>query len=80
MKQPGRNDACGCGSGKKYKRCCAAKTGERRKSQILMIAVGAAVLAAIVAGIASFTTEPAAGQIWDAAHGHYHDASGVHLP
>jgi hypothetical protein len=23
--KPGRNDACSCGSGKKYKRCCGAK-------------------------------------------------------
>ncbi len=24
-KKPGRNDPCPCGSGKKYKQCCAAK-------------------------------------------------------
>jgi SWIM/SEC-C metal-binding protein len=24
-KRPGRNDACPCGSGKKYKQCCIAK-------------------------------------------------------
>lgn len=24
-KQPGRNDPCPCGSGKKYKKCCGAK-------------------------------------------------------
>jgi SWIM/SEC-C metal-binding protein len=24
-KQPGRNDPCPCGSGKKHKRCCGAK-------------------------------------------------------
>jgi hypothetical protein len=23
--RPGRNDACGCGSGRKYKHCCLAK-------------------------------------------------------
>ncbi|MGA8185373.1 MAG: SEC-C metal-binding domain-containing protein [Terriglobia bacterium] len=23
-KQPGRNDPCPCGSGKKYKKCCGA--------------------------------------------------------
>ncbi len=26
--QPGRNDPCPCGSGKKYKHCCASK-GDR---------------------------------------------------
>jgi len=24
-KEPGRNDPCPCGSGKKYKKCCGAK-------------------------------------------------------
>jgi len=24
-KQPGRNDPCPCGSGRKYKKCCGAK-------------------------------------------------------
>jgi len=27
MSAPGRNDACPCGSGKKYKQCCLPKTG-----------------------------------------------------
>lgn len=27
MKTPGRNDPCPCGSGKKYKRCCALTGG-----------------------------------------------------
>jgi hypothetical protein len=26
--QTGRNDPCGCGSGKKYKKCCGAPKGE----------------------------------------------------
>lgn len=26
----GRNDACPCGSGKKYKKCCASKPGASR--------------------------------------------------
>jgi len=26
MEKPGRNAPCACGSGKKYKRCCGAKT------------------------------------------------------
>jgi len=25
LKQPGRNDLCSCGSGKKYKKCCGQK-------------------------------------------------------
>ncbi len=26
--RPGRNDPCPCGSGKKYKHCCALKQGQ----------------------------------------------------
>ena len=33
MAQPGRNDPCPCGSGKKYKKCCLAneEAAEREK-------------------------------------------------
>ena len=31
MAKIGRNDACGCGSGKKYKRCCLAKDEEAER-------------------------------------------------
>ena len=74
MAKQGRNDVCSCGSGKKFKRCCATKTTEARSSKFLMIAVGAAVLAALAAGAASFTSEPSANsvRVWDPAHGHYH--------
>ena len=30
-KEPGRNDPCPCGSGKKYKKCCATKKGDKKK-------------------------------------------------
>ncbi|MDQ6781265.1 MAG: SEC-C metal-binding domain-containing protein, partial [Candidatus Eremiobacteraeota bacterium] len=30
MEKRGRNDACPCGSGKKYKRCCLGKEEARR--------------------------------------------------
>jgi tetratricopeptide (TPR) repeat protein len=32
--QPGRNDPCPCGSGKKYKNCCARKPGVVERSSI----------------------------------------------
>ena len=50
MAKPGRNEPCPCGSGKKYKNCHESKTTSSRTSQILMVVVGAAVLAAIAAG------------------------------
>jgi hypothetical protein len=82
MAKPGRNDKCSCGSGRKFKKCCEGKTESRRSSRILMIAVGAALLAAIAAGVTSFTTDTRASsvRVWDPAHGHYHDANGVQVP
>lgn len=32
MKEVGRNDPCPCGSGKKYKKCCAQKTPMERRT------------------------------------------------
>lgn len=29
-KEIGRNDPCPCGSGKKYKKCCEARLGQRK--------------------------------------------------
>jgi SEC-C motif len=83
MAKPGRNDLCPCGSGKKYKKCHESQS--RRggtQSRMLLVLVGAAVAAAIVAGIASFTGERGGNnvRVWDPAHGHYHDANGVQVP
>lgn len=80
MAKQGRNDLCSCGSGKKYKRCCESKSSTARSSRVLMIVVGAAILAAIAAGVTSVTSNRAAERVWDPAHGHYHDANGVQVP
>jgi hypothetical protein len=82
MAKPGRNDQCPCGSGRKYKKCCESKTESARSSRVLMIVVGAAVVAALAAGVTSFTSEssPSAVRVWDPGHGHYHDANGVQVP
>lgn len=83
MAKTGRNDQCPCGSGQKYKKCCEAKdrSGDTR-SMVMLLVVGGAVLAAVVAGIASFTGERATGatRVWSTEHGHYHDANGVQVP
>lgn len=83
MAKLGRNDLCSCGSGRKYKKCCASKdeSGGVRNT-IMMIAVGGAVLAAIAVGITSFTSERTGGatRVWSTAHGHYHDANGMEIP
>ena len=82
MAKPGRNEPCPCGSGKKYKNCHESKTSSARTSRILMVVVGAAVLAALAAGVLSVTGERSRStvRVWSAEHGHYHDASGVQVP
>jgi hypothetical protein len=83
MAKTRRNDLCPCGSGKKFKKCheqrqrTSAVTG-----RVLMIVVGAAVVAAIAAGIATFTGARPTGstRVWDASHGHYHNENGVQVP
>ena len=82
MAKPGRNDLCSCGSGRKLKKCCAGKTDSTRTSRILMVLVGIAVVGALAAGFASFRGNAGSSsvRVWDPAHGHYHDANGVHVP
>jgi cytochrome c2 len=83
MAKTGRNDLCPCGSGKKYKKCHEVKErGGASQGRMLMVVVGVAVAAAVVAGIVSFTGDrsTSATRVWDAAHGHYHDANGVQVP
>ena len=74
----GRNDACPCGSGKKFKKCCEPKAHSLRNrgNMFLLVVVGALMVAGLVAGITSFasdrthTVRPSG--TWSAEHGHYH--------
>lgn len=75
MAQAGRNQSCPCGSGRKYKQCCAVK--EQRMStamRLVLVAVGGMILAGLVLGLRSFNAEPTGGtgQVWSEEHGHYH--------
>ena len=77
MVKAGRNEACPCGSGKKYKKCCEAKQQHARGLSRLMIGV---LLVALAGGLYAFTvgfTEDASstaapGRVWSPEHGHYH--------
>ena len=79
MKGVGRNDPCPCGSGEKYKRCCAGKA--TRKQTVFtrgLIALIVVLLALAAYGImtsarsgGSATRLP--GRVWSPEHGHYHD-------
>ena len=71
----GRNDRCPCGSGKKYKKCCELKTQKARGGTVMLVVVAGLVIAGLVAGISSFTTErdvARPGGVWSPEHGHYH--------
>ena len=75
MSKVGRNDACPCGSGRKYKRCCEAKE-TRGGSRLLLMAVGGAIIGALILGITQFGRDEGASgprRVWDSQHGHYHD-------
>ena len=68
----GRNDPCPCGSGRKYKACCALKNEQMSVvSKAAIIGVLVAMAAVIVY---TFTSERGSGsrQVWDPNHGHYH--------
>jgi hypothetical protein len=81
MAKPGRNDLCTCGSGQKFKRCHGAKT-ESRSSVFLAFVIGGVILAALVAGIASFSGQAGSSsvRVWDPVHGHFHNENGVQVP
>jgi hypothetical protein len=75
MSHAGRNDACPCGSGKKYKKCCELKP-RARSNQVMLIVVGLLMAAGVAAGIAEFVGERnhvgTSQGVWSAEHGHYH--------
>lgn len=68
----GRNDPCPCGSGRKYKQCCAHK--DERMSWTSQAAVAAVVVAIAAALVYAFTGDRGGSgrQVWDPDHGHYH--------
>ena len=79
MRRPskaGRNDPCPCGSGKKFKRCCEAKSASTRRSNTLLVVLGVILLGGLAAAVSMWTDDsvPAAtpGRVWSPEHGHYH--------
>lgn len=77
MAQSGRNDKCPCGSGKKFKQCCANKAQSSWSGRIMTGLVLVVLLGAVFAGITAITSDqgsssPMPGQVWSPEHGHYH--------
>jgi hypothetical protein len=72
----GRNDLCSCGSGKKYKKCCADKQQGSRLSMLMVALLIAALAGGVYAAFVGFGDEGSAiaapGRVWSPEHGHYH--------
>ncbi len=72
----GRNDACSCGSGKKFKKCCEAKQGRSRGATMMAVLVCVILAGGILAVVSNFTTDvahtPKSSGVWSPEHGHYH--------
>lgn len=58
---PSRNEACPCGSGKKYKRCCALKEGGALKGSTKILIWIAGVALAVFLGYAVTQMGPGSG-------------------
>jgi hypothetical protein len=76
MTKPGRNDACSCGSGKKYKKCCATKEQGSRLSKLMLLFLLVVLAGSVFAVFVGFNDDgssiAAPGKVWSPEHGHYH--------
>ena len=79
MPSTGRNEPCPCGSGKKFKQCCALKANQ--VSPLLVgVLIAGAILAVILIVSSVRQSSSNSGRVWSAEHGHDHDASGRAIP
>ena len=76
----GRNEPCKCGSGKKYKNCCATKPAPRSQWLAILAVAVFAVAAAWGVGRAFLDSgeeqEAPPGMVWSEEHGHWHELPG----
>jgi hypothetical protein len=73
--QIGRNEACPCGSGRKYKQCCLNKSSAMSLQYKLLLAAGGVILIVciilLIGSIRNF--EPGtANRVWSEEHQHWH--------
>jgi len=77
--QTRRNDPCPCGSGKKYKNCCAVKHTRSAWVATISVSVFVIVAAMVLAGVlkdARGERKLPPGYVWNEEHGHPHRISG----
>jgi len=78
----GRNDPCACGSGKKFKHCCARKADQRAKVQdsifkgLFMILGPLVLMLAIAVAVGSLrgggADDNGLERVWSSEHSHWH--------
>jgi hypothetical protein len=81
---PSRNEPCPCGSGKKYKNCCAGKTALYKRPMwsgalLALFLLGGLLLAGVAltrrgSGSSGPPGPAPPGKVWSVEHGHWHDA------
>jgi hypothetical protein len=77
---PSRNDPCPCGSGEKYKKCCARAERSALSPAALVLAL--IVIIGGIAAVLAFMRAPdlgsaGGGRVWSEEHGHWHTTSGA---
>jgi len=71
-----RNEACPCGSGKKFKACCAGKRPASQWVATVSVVVFVVLAAWVLAGtLRDSGKEAEATGVWSEEHGHFHDAA-----
>jgi hypothetical protein len=71
-----RNAPCHCGSGKKYKKCCMAKSAQISSSTAMVLFTLLMLAAVLGIAVSMRNASDGAGstrRIWSAEHGHWHD-------
>ena len=81
MMSVGRNEPCPCGSGNKYKHCCAGKAKRTPQSMWTGALVALVLLGALLFAGVSLTQDDgheaaadAPSRVWSEEHGHWHNA------
>lgn len=81
MRRPGRNELCPCGSGLKYKHCCAGRSlAPERRGWVIGVALFGAVLAGgLVWAVLETIQQRQYGtpnRVWSPEHKHWHTVEG----